>query len=97
MIKIDFEFDTQHGKYRDALHLPDDHGLTESEIEAMKQARRDNWIDAVENLPLVPDPEPVSQPPETIEIAGETYSKLTGIPLSGAKLIEANGVWYYLV
>lgn len=44
MIKIDFSFDTQHGKFADALHLPDDHGMSEIEIEAMKQQRLDNWL-----------------------------------------------------
>jgi hypothetical protein len=44
MLKIDFEFQTEHGLYRDALYLPDDHGLTDDQIEAMKQQRVDNWI-----------------------------------------------------
>lgn len=44
MIKIDFEFDTEYGVFRDALHLPDDHGLTDAEIQTMKEQRRDNWI-----------------------------------------------------
>jgi hypothetical protein len=26
------------------LHLPDDHGLTQAEIDAMQQQRFDNWI-----------------------------------------------------
>ena len=43
-MKIDFSFDTQHGKFSDALHLPDDHGLSDEQIEAMKQQRLDNWI-----------------------------------------------------
>lgn len=43
MIKIDFEFDSPHGVFRDALHLPDDHTFTDAEIEAMKQQRYDNW------------------------------------------------------
>lgn len=47
MVKIDFEFQTEHGVFRDALHLLDDHGFTEAEIEAMKQERVDNWIAAV--------------------------------------------------
>ena len=38
MIKIDFEFDAPpYGTFRDALHLPDDHGLSDSEIDALKQ------------------------------------------------------------
>jgi len=43
-MKIDFEFQTAHGMYRDALYLPYDHGLSDAEIEAMKQERVDNWI-----------------------------------------------------
>lgn len=88
--KIDFEFDTAHGKFRDALHLPDNHGLSEAEIEAMKVQRRDNWI-AVVTAP------PVEEPVTTIEVAGETYEKLDGVPPSGARLIEVEGVWYYKV
>ena len=60
MIKIDFEFDSQHGVFRDALHLPDDHGMTEAEIQAMKQQRFDNWI-AIVTAP------PVELPPEQEE------------------------------
>ena len=44
MIKIDFSFSSQHGTFSDALHLPDDHAFTDTEIEAMKQQRFDNWI-----------------------------------------------------
>lgn len=46
-MKIDFEFETPHGKFADALHLPDDHTLTDAEIQAMKQQRVDNWIAVV--------------------------------------------------
>jgi hypothetical protein len=60
MIKVDFEFDSQYGVFRDALHLPDDHGMTEAEIQAMKQQRFDNWI-AIVNAP------PVELPPEQEE------------------------------
>lgn len=51
-MKIDFEFDTKHGVFRDALHLPDDHTLTDAEIAAMKQQRLDNWIAIVEAPPV---------------------------------------------
>jgi hypothetical protein len=68
MIKIDFEFQTKHGKFADALHLPDNHTFTEAEIQAMKEQRRDNWINIVENPPA---PEP-----ETVEIDGVTYEKV---------------------
>lgn len=57
MIKIDFEFDTPHGVFRDALHLPDDHGMTDEQIDAMKTQRVDNWI-AIVTAP------PVELPPE---------------------------------
>lgn len=52
MIKIDFEFNTPHGLFRDALHLPEDHTLTVEEIEAMKQRRVDNWIAIVTAPPV---------------------------------------------
>jgi hypothetical protein len=67
MIKIDFEFTTPHGKFRDALNLPDNHGLSDAEIEAMKEQRRDNWIAVVEAPPVEP---------ETVEIDGVTYEKV---------------------
>jgi len=54
-MKIDFEFQTPHGLFRDALHLPDDHGFSEAEIELMKQQRVDNWI-AVVTAPPVETP-----------------------------------------
>ena len=54
MITIDFEFDNV---YKDALILPDDHGLTDAEIEAMKQARYDKWRDYIDNPPPVVDEE----------------------------------------
>jgi len=89
-MKIDFEFDTPHGVFRDALHLPDDHGYSDAEIEQLKQQRVSNWI-AVVTAPPEPEPEIAG----TIEIAGETYMKLEGVPPSGAKLVEVEGVWYY--
>lgn len=68
-MKIDFEFDTPHGKFRDALHLPDNHSFSDAEIEAMKEQRRDNWI-AVVTAPPVEEPEP-----EFVEIDGVKYIK----------------------
>ena len=68
MIKIYFQFETPHGKFADALHLPDDHTFTEAEIQAMKQQRVDNWI-AIVTAP------PVEQEPEYIEIDGVRYVK----------------------
>lgn len=58
MIKIDFEFQTEFGTFRDALHLPDNETFTEEQLAAMKQQRLDNWIaiinaPAPEELPVV--------------------------------------------
>jgi hypothetical protein len=69
MIKIDFEFDTPHGLFRDALHLPEDHAFSEADIQAMKEERRDNWI-AVVTAP------PVEEPPSTITLDGVVYEKI---------------------
>ena len=66
-MKIDFEFDTVHGKFSDALHLPDNHGLSDEEIETMKEQRRDNWIAVVTAPPVELD---------TVEIDGITYEKI---------------------
>jgi hypothetical protein len=46
MNKIDFEIETEKGVYRDALHLTDAElsSLSKQDIEAMKQARVDNWL-----------------------------------------------------
>jgi hypothetical protein len=63
-MKIDFEFDTPHGVFRDALHLPDDHGMTDEQIDAMKQQRVDNWI-AIVTAP--PAEEVVEETPPTEE------------------------------
>ena len=53
-MKIDFEI-TQNGlTYRDALHLPDEHALTQAEIEAMQMERFNNWaafVEAASNAP----------------------------------------------
>lgn len=59
MLKIDFSFDSKYGTFSDALHLPEDHGLTEGEIEQMKQERLANWIAIIEApAPEEPLPEP---------------------------------------
>ena len=47
MIKIDFKING----FSDALHLADEHSLSDVEIEAMKQARYDKWKDFVDNPP----------------------------------------------
>jgi hypothetical protein len=50
-MKIEFCFETQYGKFCDALHLPDNHTFNDQEIQAMKQQRLDNWISVVTYVP----------------------------------------------
>lgn len=71
MIKIDFEFDTQYGVFRDALYLDDSHSFSDAQIEAMKNERFQNWLYIIEN-PI--ENEPI---PEYIEIDGVQYVKVT--------------------
>lgn len=61
-MKIDFEI-TQNGyTYRDAITLPDDHTLTEEQINDLKQARFDAWYECIINPPEPPaDEELVSE------------------------------------
>lgn len=67
-MKIDFEFTTAYGVFRDALYLDDNHTLSEAEIAALKQERLDNWLYVIENPP---EPEP-----ETVELDGVIYEKV---------------------
>lgn len=50
-MKIDFSFETQYGKFADAIILPDNHTLSDEAIEALKQQRLDNWIAVVTYVP----------------------------------------------
>lgn len=44
-MKIEFEFQTDYGTFRDAIWVPDDAPMpTDFEIEAMKQARLAAWL-----------------------------------------------------
>lgn len=45
---IDFEFQTKYGVFRDALHLSDEHTLSDEEIQTMKQQRVDAWIAVID-------------------------------------------------
>ena len=56
MIKIDFEFTTPYGVFRDALYLPADHSYTQAQITEMQIERLNNWLFNVENPPVA-DPE----------------------------------------
>jgi len=52
VVTIDFEL-TQNGyTLKDAIILPDDHELTDVEIEAIKQQRFDNWYAVVTTPPV---------------------------------------------
>jgi hypothetical protein len=50
-MQIIFTFDTPFGSFCDALHLPDDHNLTEEQLAAMKQERLTNWLAIVNPSP----------------------------------------------
>jgi hypothetical protein len=63
-MKIDFSFDTQYGKFADSIILPDNHSLSDAEIEALKQQRLDTWIAVVS---YVPTEEELAQMQETEE------------------------------
>lgn len=81
MVKIDFEYETKYGVYRDALHLPVDHTYTEAQIAAMKQERVDTWVYAIENPPA---PEP-----EIVVIDGVEYIK---VEIDGVIVLKPVGV-----
>ena len=63
-MQIIFKFETPFGPFCDALHLPDDHGLSDEQLEAMKQERLTNWF-AVVNPPVV---EVIEEMPSTEEV-----------------------------
>ena len=54
MLTIDFEKSDGTYTLKDAIILPDDHGLTDAEIEAIKQKRFDDWL-AIVTAPPVED------------------------------------------
>lgn len=68
MMKIEFEFTTPYGVFRDALYLPEDHTFTDAQVVEMQTERLTNWLHIVENPPA---PEP-----ETVEIGGVVYEKV---------------------
>jgi hypothetical protein len=50
-MKIDFEFNTQYGKFSDALYFEDGDIPDEPTIESMKQERLDQWLSIVTPKP----------------------------------------------
>jgi hypothetical protein len=59
MIRIEFEKMYGEIVFRDAITLPDDHTLTDDEIEAMKQERFDNWVAVITAPPTEVVPEDI--------------------------------------
>jgi hypothetical protein len=43
MVKIEFEFEHEAGTFRDTIVLPEDHSLTDVQIDAMKVQRFEAW------------------------------------------------------
>ena len=64
---IQFKFNTEYGVFSDALNLPDDHGITDEQLELLKQQRVDNWIAVI----TAPAEEPAPEEPVTEEPALE--------------------------
>ena len=63
-MKIEFEI-TQCGyTFRDAIHLEQDHGLSDSDIDAIKQTRFDIWYTVVTTPVINLDPEVVDEEQE---------------------------------
>lgn len=98
-VKIDFKKTDGTYTLQDAIYFSKEQydSMTETDIEAEKTRRFENWLAIITAPPVETPIEPTPQLVDTIEIAGETYQKLEGVPVSGAKLIEANGIWYYKV
>jgi hypothetical protein len=65
MVRIEFEKMYGELVFRDAITLPDDHTMTEDEIEAMKQERFDNWVAVITTPPTEVIPE------DTIDVEAE--------------------------
>lgn len=56
-MQIEFTITKDGYTFRDAIHLPDNHGLTNAQIEAMKQERFDKWYAIV----TAPEEPPVEE------------------------------------
>jgi hypothetical protein len=79
VVKIDFEMThSTYGVYRDALYLPEGHGLSDEEIKAMQQERFDNWVKVIETPAPAEEVAPVVEenPDDYIEINGVKYKKV---------------------
>jgi hypothetical protein len=67
MVKIEFKFDSEFGVFRDAIVLPDNHGMSDAQIDSMKQQRFDAWLETVR----LSDEEISEEIGEDQEVAGE--------------------------
>jgi hypothetical protein len=56
-MQIRFSYETKYGTFSDALNLPDDHSFTDTEIEAMQEQRRDNWVAYIDSTQVDTPPE----------------------------------------
>ena len=70
MVKIDFELDSEFGKYRDAIVLDDGHGLSEEQIDEIKQQRLANWTAAIVAAMEA------AEPPEGFEFQMDEYGSI---------------------
>lgn len=57
-MKINFTRSQGLLSFSDALHLEDDHGLTDEQIEAMKDERFANWLAVVRPTEETPAEDP---------------------------------------
>ena len=55
MVKIDFEYTTAYGVYKDALYLPEDNEYTQEQIVSMQTERLNQWIKNIESPPTQND------------------------------------------
>ena len=44
MNKVDFEFQTIHGTFRDSIVYTEQENLSDEQIESIKQERLNNWL-----------------------------------------------------
>ncbi len=50
MESFEFSFITKYGKFSDVIYLPENHGLTEEEINNMKIERLNNWLTYLDDV-----------------------------------------------
>jgi hypothetical protein len=75
MNKIDFEFQTHYGIYRDALYLPDEYSYTQEQISEIKSERLRSWIQSVENPTVLNYITVNGAVYEQVEYEGQTFLK----------------------